>query len=142
MKNNLDIAYAAGFFDGEGCIFIDQNNHAYTLEVTIGQNKKDPLEWIRERYGGSLRLQNSETWTGPKWLWKLRSDQALLFLIDILPYLIVKKEQASTAIEYQSNKITRAGKRTSEEEIIKRDYYKKLVSSLNNTRRNMSPGTQ
>lgn len=110
-------AYAAGIVDGEGsiCIGVDSNfysrrdNQPYRyvyVHVLVSNTDKRIMEWLKERYGGSFhtRKQNG-IGTKPIYGWEAVSNDALKFLKDIYPYLLLKKEHATWAIEFQENKI-------------------------------------
>jgi len=101
-----DLIYAAGFFDGEGCIAINKIKTAiakhptYQLVVSVCQN--EPCEVLHELsnlYGGSLSVQNNGAY--PNLLWQLTSHKANVFLVDILPFLRLKKAEADLAILFQ-----------------------------------------
>lgn len=91
-------AYLAGFFDGEGCI-VSRTNTGVTgriLTVIISQNWSRILQDIKEIYGGSLhRHRNRKTSN----LAITSQPAAERFLKDVLPYLHVKKDEASLALE-------------------------------------------
>src|SRR5260370_40314259 len=98
--SGTDSAYAAGFLDGEGYIAVLHGRGAsYHLEVTASQKTATPLEWLRDRWGGSVRLRLVNT--NPIFCWTLYANRALAFLEDVRPWLIVKAEQADIAIAYQ-----------------------------------------
>lgn len=44
------IAWAAGFFEGEGSV----NGHGGTLHVSMGQKERWPLEMVQRYFGGSI----------------------------------------------------------------------------------------
>ena len=104
------IAYLAGLFDGEGSINIfkqpnkkDRINPCYFLEISIGNTHKGVLQWVLENFGGRL-THNAEQHTKRNqrtWRWRASSNEACAVLKILLPYLIVKKEQAQLAIEFQ-----------------------------------------
>jgi hypothetical protein len=104
--STIDCAYAAGFFDGEGTIDIKRpgassRTTGFTLAIQVAQTKEDPLIWLRERWGGSVRLVKRKK---PTWAWHIGSRLAGNFLQDVFPFLMVKKTQAAVAIEFQSRK--------------------------------------
>lgn len=110
-----DIAYAAGFFDGEGNIVIASNKAGgaagrylvYNMRIGVSQNDPAPLFWLRERWGGSVRKSSARGH-----MWQQFSRGAFAFLINVEPYLQVKRERALIAIDYQSriNQRGRAGR--------------------------------
>jgi hypothetical protein len=102
----LDMAYAAGFFDGEGSINIrnpgsSAKSTGCALAIHVAQASEASLIWLQQRWGGGVRLTKRER---PIWEWCLGSRSACLFLQDLLPFLIVKREQAVIAIDFQSHK--------------------------------------
>ena len=105
MKD-IDLAYMAGFFDGEGCISVrrkrvpqGQKHRHYMLTISVGQISCIPLQPFLE-HGGKL-FQNEYKGT-LMYYWRLSGYDATDFLKLILPYLLLKKELAELAIEFQS----------------------------------------
>lgn len=100
---DIDIAYIAGFFDGEGSIFISKSRKQYFLTVSISNTDKSVLESIQRIMGGSLS-KSPDKRENCSHLFRLRlyCDEAKKFLEKILPYLKIKKEQAKLSIEFQS----------------------------------------
>jgi len=105
----LEKAYAAGLFDGEGCVQLymrpgsysgpkeRRKDNAFRANLSLSNVDPAPIVWIQERWGGHLRTNN-----GP---WRQRAEyrachylqltacDAERFARDIQPYLIVKHEQ-------------------------------------------------
>jgi hypothetical protein len=105
---NISLPYLAGLFDGEGSIGLYPHHRGrLTLRTQLTQNKnKNTFPLLRElmwRYGGSLPPQKSSSGK-TKVNWQLNSQKALRLLQDIHPYMIIKKEQASLAINWQVNR--------------------------------------
>lgn len=98
---NLFLAYVAGFFDGEGCVSIlkyrQKNRHSpsYRLHAHIVQKSLSPLDIIHSGIG----VGNIFKMTGGFQL-QITGIESRDFLEKILPYLILKKEQAILGIEY------------------------------------------
>ena len=112
--NEYDLVYMAGFFDGEGHICIGRGRRlcrghyylCYQLEAGIAQSgKKGKLicEWFKSIFNGYIK-QNGQIRNKYSWNWKVSSNQALLFLKQIYPYLKIKKEQANLALEFQEKR--------------------------------------
>lgn len=94
----LEKAYVAGFFDGEGCVGIYDHGAGPWLLVVITQKDPSTLSWLHEAYGGSLSA------AGPAWSWRVYASRAAVFLSDMLPYLRTKHEQAQIAVDFQQRK--------------------------------------
>lgn len=104
MSEQLSAEYIAGFFDGEGCVQIKNPRHGpgrvHLLSVSISNTYKPILEIIQRQYGGSL-LPNrriAKGLTGWDLYWSAR--KAEIFLRDVYPYLVVKKEQVLFAFKF------------------------------------------
>ncbi len=83
-----EIAYAAGFFDGEDCIYRHRKDG---FRVTVHQVVKTPLEWLRIRWGGTIEFERRQRPHQDIYRWVITHRKARLFLRAILPYLQVKQ---------------------------------------------------
>jgi hypothetical protein len=91
MIEQLEIAYFAGFFDGEGSIGIYRKKYV----VCVAQCDPRPLHRMKEIWGGNVYQQTRMIKTHrPKYLWQINGEAGRQFLIDTLPFLRGKKEQA------------------------------------------------
>lgn len=98
-----DTAYAAGFFDGEGCVRLQRNNNGgYSLRVVVSQKDPKPLAWMRERWGGSFDKYPSNV----AWMYYLYSWSTHNFLVSVSPFLLVKKQQVLLAASAFPDKMT------------------------------------
>lgn len=110
-------AYAAGLFDGEGCIVIShraqgQRGRVYGLRVQVCMSSEPTIQWLSQRFGGSCRPVNAPSRTGrgrkPVWVWAVNSRRAERFLCAIRPYMVTKAAEADVALAFQS-RLTLAG---------------------------------
>jgi len=115
LVSDTDLAYAAGFFDGEGHISIafstskkcrGYSYDRYTLIVSMSQMDRRPLDYISSKFGGNVRhLVAKRSYDKGKYSrydWSLACNNAVSFLKKIRPWLHVKIEQADIAIEFQA----------------------------------------
>lgn len=144
-------AYCAGLIDGEGCISIGkkpkyhQNNKGtnqftripanntiepyYDLHVIVVTKDVHLTKYLHGIFGGSINdvNRNKGFCQGTFKRWVVGANMAKEALQKMYPYLILKKEQARTAIEFQiENKKywkTNKGKKTSDENLVKREKY-------------------
>ncbi len=104
----LDLAYVAGFFDGEGNINIkkgrNKNILKYSLSVVITNTDQPVIEYIQSLLGGVLHT--TKFYSNPvkrkeryDLIWCSTSAQRVLKLL--LPYLRVKETQAKLAVTFQ-----------------------------------------
>lgn len=101
------LAYAAGFFDGEGCVLIAKpynkksNRRYHRLDVDIAQKDPRPLFWLHAHFGGRIGKAPSQLRKGAMH-WILHDQAAGNFLEAIRPYLVLKGEQADIALLFRA----------------------------------------
>jgi len=97
-KVNQRNAYFAGFFDGEGSIYY--MNQGRNPKISLGNTAKNILDDMAEVYGGYVRpLNGRPAHHVPIFNWELTKGEVIeKFLLQVLPYLIIKKEKANSAL--------------------------------------------
>jgi hypothetical protein len=109
----IDLAYAAGIIDGEGCISICQRANRLTYRATVVVQMCDPqaIEFLHKTFGGSLNFQRVQRQPNhrPCHAWGVAAKEASYVCRLLLPFLRVKRQQALNVIELQQihAKITR-----------------------------------
>jgi len=116
--------YVAGFFDGEGTINFSclhrtetrkrkqkifkirqTSYYEWLARCAISNTNSQVLQEFLNKYGGSLRVNKSNNRIHsnrkPLFQWIVSSKQAELFVKDIYPFLIVKKEIANLFLEFR-----------------------------------------
>ena len=110
-KDALFLAWAAGFFDGEGCVMVEvsksprcRSGLRTSLHATVTQTSVPCLELFRDTFGGSVNTFRHTTPNSSRWAvqytWSARNKTAIEFLRDIQPYSVVKAEQIKEALTY------------------------------------------
>lgn len=141
--NPLIVAWAAGFFDGEGCVYAGEGvqkggYRRFTFTVSAGQVVRDPLEVLEEHWGGTIHpIQSRGYGSRPQWLWMVRGQAAARFLEDVLPFLRVKATVARAALPGLLN-THRHGVNLSPDEIAMRRAAVSEVRSLNRPRKEVA----
>jgi len=102
------VAYLAGLFDGEGNIIImkshkEKLNPGYSLRVALSNSSvvlMSMVEQFREVFNFSINYHPFID--GHKHVYELRAygANAAVMLKTILPYLIIKREEAGIALEF------------------------------------------
>ena len=116
--------WVAGFFDGEGSIGIYPRNKDrtkqivyYVLVVSLAQSG-DYGEWIltnlQKKFGGSVYKQEKENHK-IMWKWNVAANKALTFLNFIEPFLIIKKNSAIYAQDFQKLNKKHVGNKEADE---------------------------
>ena len=93
-----DVAYLAGLFDGEGHIELQfDKTHFGNVRINIANTHLETIEWIQENWGGNIsRLKGRNN---PVFYIRWNSSKAKDILIQLVPYLHIKKMQAEFTIE-------------------------------------------
>ena len=137
-KTALQLGWAAGFLDGEGCIRVckrdpgGEANFIYSLEVTITQNCLETLQHFKDCLGiqssiyvypcrGNLR--------SAVYGLTYRCSKACALLELLEPYLVRKRVEALVGIEFAKRaSFARLGRRRHppEEIALREDYYLRL----------------
>ena len=95
--DKIDKAWAAGFFDGEGCIIIAKRpKDNFALQLTTVQIEVAPLYKLQRLWGGSVYPSKGKKLP----CWTINGREAARFLQNIFPYLLVKAEQAKVGLEF------------------------------------------
>lgn len=108
MNKIIELAWAAGFIDGEGSIGFYkkvQSIHGkkYTchyLRLSVANTDKSALYRLKDLFGGSVHKSthagrnNKDCWT-----WYCQSNACADALERLLPYLFVKRQQTELALE-------------------------------------------
>jgi hypothetical protein len=112
VMRKADIAYAAGLFDGEGCITIAKawyrkpdgtRRYYHALRLTLAMVDKAPVHWLADLFGGSVKPHSpGNKKYRPQWRWEVRSLKAEKMLNAIYPYLKVKRKQADLAFLFRN----------------------------------------
>lgn len=92
------IIYAAGYFDGEGCIWVGRSGTIFTLGIGIQSGDLESLLLFSDIFGGKVRSSKSESSKKNIWDWRRTGHSALVILRSLSPFLIAKKDQAYLVI--------------------------------------------
>lgn len=141
MSRTHDLAWCAGFFDGEGFITIQSRNSkvngkrytGYYLRIGINHVAIEPLQEIQRVLGGTIRQQTAHTVVGnrkQRHSWQMGCQAAKEALIQMMPYFKNKNKVAELGIELQ-NTMGNHGQRVTEELQIYRGMLKEQISNLN-----------
>lgn len=134
--NKLTAEYLAGFFDGEGCVYISKhkgkkNNPYYAVRLTIANTYKPVIDLIEEAFDGFTQRTSAEKSDNQRSAFACeiyRKDKIKEFIKMILPYTIVKKEQLIMALEFLEHMdISVSGKEVPKQII---DYREDLVNRI------------
>jgi len=130
----MDIAYIAGFFDGECSINI--TGSTLTLSASIGNLYLPVLETLKETFGGNISLSCLQASTRRShWAWTLWGHSAYSLLVLLRPFLVVKYTQTGIAIDFEESLSQRKECHSRLDEVIlrRRFTYKLLLEASRNS---------
>ncbi|MEE8607818.1 MAG: LAGLIDADG family homing endonuclease [Nitrospiraceae bacterium] len=113
MSTDLELAWAAGFFDGDGCIHIRWSKNKqlrlggqWILQVTMTQIYQEVIEEFQRIVGGGklYRCAPTRGSFGKRWQWRWIADayRAEKIVRLLLPHLRLKKPQAEAALDFRA----------------------------------------
>ena len=106
-----ELGYIAGMIDGDGCITSAKNSQCNTYRPYVVVCQKNPIviDWLHERFGGSVSLVSRKHGTVRCYYlrWTLTNQKAVDLLKLCLRFLVAKQEQAKLAIAMVE--VTRTG---------------------------------
>lgn len=102
---NTKLAYLAGAIDSDGYITIHRRKGGLTERLGLNQVTPQIPELLRECFGGHIFHYASSTQNGkPLYRYDCRGPLAANACDALLPYLLVKSEQAKILVEYNSTR--------------------------------------
>ena len=113
-KDKAKWAYTAASIDMDGCICLSRTTlqtsagnpyFGYDLKVSVANQDLKVMRWFVRYFGGEFRpkSKNSSKLTdnpGFEWFVSGGYKKIEIFLLGILPYLIIKREQANIALQF------------------------------------------
>lgn len=101
------LAYLAGIIDGEGSVNITylEKRREYRMRLYVVNTDIRLINWLSDNFGGLVYHAKRHTVKHPSWKEKyewvyIPSKDKVGLLEELLPYMVVKPEQLSIAIEY------------------------------------------
>jgi hypothetical protein len=95
-------AYAAGMVDGEGHIGLAPWKGSFLPLAEVINTDKRVIDWFVERFPGGNVVKNDRrnALHKPRYNWRLTGRRAYAFLQEVLPYLVIKRDQAAIIFTY------------------------------------------
>ena len=137
MPSRDDLVYAAGIVDGEGNICISRcnrpkmNSFSYSTHTHVYNTNSILIDYFKSTFGGADSFYDSgNPKHKPEVGWHLYGEESRKFLLNILPFLKLKNEQAKLAITFQEemNKNGTHGRVTPNSATVREELYQKCAS--------------
>lgn len=99
IPNACDIAWAAGFFEGEGCVY-KSNPRRKSIVVLVAQKDPEVLFRLKIWFGGSIHLRNN---SGANkiglYAWMVSGDRARHFMRSVWNHLSTRRKAKALEVE-------------------------------------------
>lgn len=103
IVSDIDLAWSAGFIDGEGTITIERNKVQLLPHISAANTDIRGPQKLKELFGGSIhKLIRTNINYSDIYTWKVLSGKAVEVCELLLPYLVIKQEQAQFLILFQT----------------------------------------
>lgn len=109
MWTKEQLAYLAGFLDGEGHISIElqranninRKKDYYSLRIVISNTNIEVITWLKKTFGGNFYKDKKIDGMKITYRYRLFGDQLYQVLKACYPYLIVKKYHAELLFKFR-----------------------------------------
>jgi hypothetical protein len=143
MKKRRDVVWAAGLLDGEGCLSIKRIQRPregrlaiyYQPWVACGmafspQNER-AIRILLELFGGNSSQYRQTGNRKDTISWEIVSRQAYEACRKLIPYLVIKREQAEIIVSFYDECEIKKGNKVTLEDLKKRGKYFDRLRELN-----------
>lgn len=154
-----DWAYVAAMVDGEGSLSLtmtyikDRKGNpypAFDCKTDISNTSKELMDWIQSRFGGKVYLSvkhiskkaraNGQKSLKPCYRWYCDGqDHQEDFVLRIIPFLVIKKEQAKIVLEYV--RLRRNGRKGQREKRLELHFKMKALNKVGESVTTNTPNT-
>lgn len=131
---SVELAWAAGLFDGEGCVRIYQQTktNAFVLQLVLVNTNLKAVTKFHEIMGVGSISEKRRYATHHKqcWAWQASAQKGKIALEKLLEYSVIKKPEIAVALEFMNLPKAITGPRMSEEEIKIRNGFLNTLKDL------------
>jgi LAGLIDADG endonuclease len=104
MWNDVQLSYLAGIMDGEGTFNIGLTKNKFNSRMYVVNTDERLIHWLKNTFGGLTYTRNSLK--NPHWKtkyeWIIEKAQIDPICKLIIPFLIIKKEQAELMVKFRT----------------------------------------
>lgn len=100
-RDNEELAWCAGFLDGDGSFNISLNGQGVSLAPCISATSKEsePLDELVRIFGGHMSIVRHAVSGQEYWHWRVRQGDVVDVCRMLIPFLVLKREQAELMIK-------------------------------------------
>jgi len=133
-----DLAWAAGFIDGEGSFFIGRTRQGrwsyFRVQLKVTQCHEESLRKLQHMFGGYVYPEKkvySVLTKRPGWKWIAADKYAERAARLTLPFLVVKRAQAELLLEMKQRKRRQGKRNLTPQELAERTELHERMKKLN-----------
>jgi hypothetical protein len=89
VTTDTELAWAAGFYEGEGTFVIHDSGRSFNYHLRVTQKQRWPLERLQEMFGGAIYPRRTESAYG----WALQGVPARDLALRFAPYLSPRRRR-------------------------------------------------
>jgi len=138
------LIWAAGLFDGEGCINISRQRKGKAwsrLMIIVVVTELEPIMMLQSLFPGSwVNVVHRKNRNKHYHRWTMSGRKAADALVRLFPYLVIKRDQAQKGIDFQDHvdewKPQVTGSRSLPDEI--KEYRQLVAAEMSEMKRNYS----
>lgn len=134
-STETDLAWAAGFVDGEGCISIDRRIRkgyvGHRLRVVASNTHQSALRRLQQLFGGLVyQARQKDGRHQAIWHWSIPGVAAGASLQKMLTYMDVKREQAIIGLAFVDTMIATGRRPVAPDIVAQRDRLRSELMQL------------
>ena len=104
MIKNTDLAYAAGYIDGDGCFYIGKSLRKFISHLIVISTDKEILLWFKKLFRGNISSAKIVNATHkPVYHFNQKKKDGTIFTKNIIHYLVEKQEEAKLFIAFSES---------------------------------------
>jgi hypothetical protein len=131
----IELSWAAGLFEGEGCVTIAVRNRDDTFRIlcTVSSTDSEIIDFFCDRWKGWRQpVYGERPGRKPAWTWTVSGPGAEAFIRDIMPWIRTDRvmEKFEVALEFRSFQ-SRGSKRYDPEYKDRQRHLYELMKQLN-----------
>jgi hypothetical protein len=87
-----DIGWAAGFLEGEGCFHLNAGKYR-VAQVDAVQVNRAPLDYLRDRFGGSVGARRGRPNQSSFWVWQVSGARARGVMMTVYALMSPRRQE-------------------------------------------------
>ena len=98
----MNLAYVAGFVDGEGCINFARSRKQTFPRLLVVNTNRAILGKLKDRFGGDIQPQAKHNGWKQAYQWRISNGKCVECLKNISPWIEIKKPQLALVLAWDA----------------------------------------